>query len=566
LVWMALRRLAAEEENVSTSRNTIYRTVFVILTALVLLSCSLLSDSSESSSDVAVDQPDVAVEADDSAAGSGSSLVTTLTDVKSAVIQIEAQGTFVDPEFGEYSGAGRGTGFIIDPSGLAVTNNHVVTGAALLKVWIGGDRGKSYNAQIIAVSECSDLALIDIEGGNFPYLDWYSGPIQVGLEIYAAGFPLGDPEYTLTKGIVSKEKADGESSWASVNHVIEHDATINPGNSGGPLVSADGQVVGVNYATYAEANQYFAIGQDAAIPVIEQFINGENVDTVGINGIAVQSDDGTFAGIWVSSIKSGSAADEAGLEAGDLITSLESLPLAADGTMSTYCDIIRTQGDENTLAVEVLRFPTQELLEGQINGRALSVVGSGPMVNDPPPESNITTGDTPQTGDGSGYMEIYDYSDALVISVPETWNDMESFDWEDTWELGNGTLFDFFAADLVAAPSLDDFYDWTGPGVDFSASRQWGNIGGYLQLLDGTEHWYSDDCVKDERDEYEDEAYEGAYDWWICDYVDIVVIAVRPIADPTAYLALIQVNLQTEVDFDALEEITATFDVINSLP
>jgi len=551
---------------VSTSRNTIYRTVFVILTALVLLSCSLLSDSSESSSDVAVDQPDVAVEADDSAAGSGSSLVTTLTDVKSAVIQIEAQGTFVDPEFGEYSGAGRGTGFIIDPSGLAVTNNHVVTGAALLKVWIGGDRGKSYNAQIIAVSECSDLALIDIEGGNFPYLDWYSGPIQVGLEIYAAGFPLGDPEYTLTKGIVSKEKADGESSWASVNHVIEHDATINPGNSGGPLVSADGQVVGVNYATYAEANQYFAIGQDAAIPVIEQFINGENVDTVGINGIAVQSDDGTLAGIWVSSIKSGSAADEAGLEAGDLITSLESLPLAADGTMSTYCDIIRTQGDENTLAVEVLRFPTQELLEGQINGRALSIVGSGPMVNDPPPESNITTGDTPQTGDGSGYMEIYDYSDALVISVPETWNDMESFDWEDTWELGNGTLFDFFAADLVAAPSLDDFYDWTGPGVDFSASRQWGNIGGYLQLLDGTEHWYSDDCVKDERDEYEDEAYEGAYDWWICDYVDIVVIAVRPIADPTAYLALIQVNLQTEVDFDALEEITATFDVINSLP
>lgn len=551
----------------STSRNTIYRTIFVILTALVFLSCSLSSDSSESSSDAAADQPDAAVEADDSAAGSESSLVTSLADVKSAVIQIEAQGTFVDPEFGEYSGAGRGTGFIIDPSGLAVTNNHVVTGAALLKVWIGGDTGKSYNAQIIAVSECSDLALIDIEGGNFPYLDWYSDPIQVGLEIYAAGFPLGDPEYTLTKGIVSKEKADGESSWASVNHVIEHDATINPGNSGGPLVSADGQVVGVNYATYAEANQYFAIGQEAAIPVIEQFKNGENVDTVGINGMAVQSDDGTLAGIWVSSIKSGSAADEAGLEAGDLITSLESLPLAADGTMSAYCDIIRTQGDENTLAVEVLRFPTQELLEGQINGRALSVVGSGPMVNDPPPEKDDdTTADIPQTGDGTGYMEIYDYSDALVMSVPETWNDMESFDWENSWELGNGSLLDFVAADLVAAPSLDDFYDWTGPGVDFSASRQWGDIGGYLQLLDGTEHWYIDDCEKDERSEYEDEAFEGAYDWWICEYVDIVVIAVRPIVDPTAYLALIQVNMQTEVDFDALDEITATFDVINSLP
>ncbi|MCJ7716492.1 MAG: trypsin-like peptidase domain-containing protein [Anaerolineales bacterium] len=548
----------------STSRTTLYRTIFAILTALVLLSCSLTSDSPEPSTDVSVDEPDVAVVADDAA--TGSTLVTSLTEVKTAVIQIEAQGTFVDPEFGEYSGAGRGTGFIIDPSGLAVTNNHVVTGAALLKVWISGDTGKSYNAQIIAVSECSDLALIDIEGENFPYLEWYSGPIQVGLEVYAAGFPLGDPEYTLTKGIVSKERADGESSWASVNHVIEHDATINPGNSGGPLVSVDGKVVGVNYATYAEANQYFAIGQDAAVPVIEQFKNNENVDTVGINGIAVQSDDGTLAGIWVSSIKSGSAADEAGLEAGDLITSLESLPLAADGTMSAYCDIIRTQGDENTLAVEVLRFDTQELLEGQINGRALAVVGSGPLVNNPPPDKNDSSADTPQTGDGTGYMEIYDYSDVLVLSVPEYWDDMESFDWENTWELANGTLIDFVAADLVAAPSLDDFYDWTGPGVDFSASRHWGDIGGYLQLLDGTEHWYIDDCEKDERGDYEDEAFEGAYDWWICDFVDIVVIAVRPIADPTAYLALVQINVQTEADLDALEEITATFDVINSLP
>jgi len=282
--------------------------------------------------------------------------------------------------------------------------------------------------------------------------------------------------------------------------------------------------------------------------------------------MAVQSDDGTLAGIWVSSIKSGSAADEAGLEAGDLITSLESLPLAADGTMSAYCDIIRTQGDENTLAVEVLRFPTQELLEGQINGRALVVVSSGPVVNDPPPASGDTTADTPPTGGDSGYMEIYDYSDALVMSVPETWNDMESFDWENTWELGNGSMLDFVAADLVAAPSLDDFYDWTGPGVDFSASRQWGDIGGYLQLLDGTEFWYIDDCEKDERGDYEDEAFEGAYDWWICEYVDIVVIAVRPIADPTAYLALIQINLQTSEVFLFKENSVLTFQNFSDAP
>ena len=128
----------------------------------------------------------------------------------------------------------------------------------------------------------------------------------------------------------------------------------------------------------------------------------------------------------------------------------------------------------NTLAVEVLRFPTQELLEGQINGRALVVVDSGSVVNDPPPEKDDdTTADTPQTGDGSGYMEIYDYSDALVMSVPETWNDIESFDWENTWELGNGSLLDFVAADLIAAPSLDDFYDFIYGFCGASAFMPW---------------------------------------------------------------------------------------------
>ena len=151
-----------------------------------------------------------------------SGAVTSYQDARGAVIQIEAQGTFVDPEWGEYSGAGRGSGFIIDPSGIAVTNNHVVTGAAKLQVWIGGDTSKSYNARVLGVSECSDLAIIDIDGDGFPYLEWYDAPVQVGLDVYTAGFPLGDPEYTLTKGIVSKENADGETTWASVETVIMH--------------------------------------------------------------------------------------------------------------------------------------------------------------------------------------------------------------------------------------------------------------------------------------------------------------------------------------------------------
>ena len=139
--------------------------------------------------------------------------VTSLEDVKSATVQIEAQGTFVDPEFGlQLNAAGRGSGFIIDESGIAVTNNHVVTGAAFLQVWVGGE-SEPRNATILGVSECSDLAIIDIEGDGYPYLEWYDGTITPGLDVYAAGFPLGDPEFTLTRGIVSKERASGETSW-----------------------------------------------------------------------------------------------------------------------------------------------------------------------------------------------------------------------------------------------------------------------------------------------------------------------------------------------------------------
>ena len=361
-------------------------------------------------------------------------LVTTLADVKSAVVQIEAQGTFVDPEFGAYSGAGLGSGFIIDPSGLAITNNHVVTGAALVNVWIGGDTTKTYNAQILAVSECSDLALIDIEGDGFPYLEWYPDPITVGLEVYAAGYPLGDPEFTLTKGIISKENADGESTWSSVNQVVEHDATINPGNSGGPLLTSTGQVVGVNYATYSAANQYFAIGRDVTQPIIDQFKTGDDVDSLGINGMAVMSDDGTLTGIWVSSVESGSPADQAGVLPGDLITSLEGLVLAADGSMATYCDIIRTQGDENTLGMEVIRFQTNELLEGQFNGRALAysgtLSGAGPAAN--ANNTGGSTGGSPAVGSaniledfGDGFMAVTDDDYYLYMEVPTSWNQID---------------------------------------------------------------------------------------------------------------------------------------------
>jgi serine protease Do len=242
--------------------------------------------------------------------------VTTLQDVRRATIQIEAQGSFIDPEVGALVNvAGRGSGFIIDPSVIAVTNNHVVTGAAVLRVFVAGE-DRARNARVLGASECADLAVITIEGDDFPYLEWHEGPIGVGLDDYAAGFPLGDPENTLTRGVVSKERALAVTEYFGVDGTIEHDARINPGNSGGPLVSSDGRIVAVNFATSPRFNQHFAIGRDHAIPLIEQMEAGHDVYSIGINGAAV-TDGQSISGVWVSSVKSGSPADRAGVQPDD---------------------------------------------------------------------------------------------------------------------------------------------------------------------------------------------------------------------------------------------------------
>jgi hypothetical protein len=254
------------------------------------------------------------------------------------------------------------------------------------------------NARVLGVSECSDLAVIDIEGDGLPYLDWFQGPIEVGTDIYIAGFPLGDPEYTLTKGIISKAKTGGETSWASVESVLEYDAQSNPGNSGGPVVTPDGKVVAVHYAGNSSTRQAFGISRDAAMDVVEQLRSGENVDSIGVNGQAVSNDDGSLTGIWVSSVQSGSQADKAGVKPGDIITNMENLVLATDGSMSQYCDILRSHEPGDTLSLEVLRWADNQLLEGQLNGRELTVTVQGDNSN-----SNDNTNDSGDTsGDASG--------------------------------------------------------------------------------------------------------------------------------------------------------------------
>ena len=477
---------------------------------------------------------------------------SSFQDAIDATIQIEAQGSFEDPEFGtQLNVAGRGSGFIIDPSGIAVTNNHVVTGAAFLQVYVQG-HDRPLNAKVLGVSECSDLAVIDIEGAGYPFLEWGTTNPKIGTEVYALGYPLGDPQPTLTRGVISKERTSGETNWASINNVLEHDATINPGNSGGPLVTSDGKVVGVNYRGRSQTSQYYAISAKDAIPIVEQLRAGTDLDSIGINGEAVITDDGT-PGIWVSSVKSGSPADKVGIKAGDIITRLEGLLLALDGTMADYCDILRSRNATDAMNVEVLRFATQEYLEGQLNGPKLETSFSFAQT--------VAIPDSPSSGDITTYQDYVGITDdygAIYVEVPAEWWDVDGSNWVDD----DGTIL---GSSLYASTSIDSFNsDFSTPGMQILASDQFGDTQMY-ELLDLVD--FTNSCDYGGRFDYEDPVYTGQYDL----YSDcagqgsvIIVLAVEPAEKD--YTVLLLVQAVTEADLDALDHILNTFIVIGDLP
>ncbi len=474
--------------------------------------------------------------------------VTTLDGVRDAVVRIVAEGSFVDPEVGlQLNAAGSGSGFIIDESGLAVTNNHVVTGAALLQVYRAGS-DEPLNARVLGASECSDLALIDIEGDGFPYLQWHEGELKVGIDAFAAGFPLGDPEFTLTRGIISKAQADGETSWASVDHVIEHDATINPGNSGGPLVDADGRVLGVNYAGASSTNQYFAIARDQVLPVIDAIQSGGDIDTLGINGEAVVSEADGISGIWVASVQSGSPADDVGILAGDIVTRLEGLLLATDGTMADYCDILRSHGPDDVLAVEVLRYDTGEVLEGRINGSPLETsfsfreelageVGDG------------SAGGTGGTGDYTDYVTVTDDSGVISVDVPAEWSDVD------------GRAFEGVGPSVAASPDVQSFYDgFTVPGVEVTATKNFAPDE-LLDVLGILTDGLPCDVVGDPQD-YSDPLYTGLFQV-IEDCggtaTDLLYVVAAP--EEGDFLVIVVIQVVTDADLAALDRILETFVV-----
>jgi serine protease Do len=217
---------------------------------------------------------------------------------------------------------GVGTGTIIDAKGFILTNNHVVENAKSIKVILYNE--KSYDAIRVARDPLTDLAVVQIS----PDVDLQvaefgsSKDLQVGESVVAVGNALaleGGP--TVTAGIVSYIGRSIVVSGDVILHdLIQTDAAINPGNSGGPLLNLEGQLVGINTATAANAqNIGFAIEILPAIPVIEQLIRAGHITRAYLGVELYQLDNG----IGVIKVDAGGPAESAGLKPGDIITSID---------------------------------------------------------------------------------------------------------------------------------------------------------------------------------------------------------------------------------------------------
>jgi len=261
--------------------------------------------------------------------------------------------------FRVYPAEGTGSGFIINPEGEILTNNHVVSGTAQLTVTL--EDKKVYKAKVLGTDPRNDLALIKIGAGRkLPSLHLGdSDHLVVGQKVLAIGNPF-QFQGTLTTGIVSSlDRTIQTEESRRLEGMIQTDAAINPGNSGGPLLDSRGNVIGINTAIYGQQG---SIGIGFAMPIarakvmLEEFQAHGRISraTLGVSTVYVAGDlaEGlqlpAEGGLLIQSVERNSAAEEAGLRGpnrvvivgnyqlgigGDLITAAEGQPIESSETL-----------------------------------------------------------------------------------------------------------------------------------------------------------------------------------------------------------------------------------------
>jgi serine protease Do len=238
------------------------------------------------------------------------------------------------PQQGPSAERSLGSGVIVDKKGYILTNNHVVDQATKVQVSFDGDT-TMYTAKVIGVDEETDLAVVKIDvGHDLPTAKLgNSDGVQVGDWALAIGNPFGFLQGSVTAGIISAK--DRGNVGQQFQRFIQTDAAINPGNSGGPLVNMAGQVIGINTAiiTGGRGNEGvgFALPSNTAIGVYNQLVANGKVTrgSIGVSFTETQGNNpivlkelGAPYGIVLQRVEPGSPAEKAGLQSGDVITSV----------------------------------------------------------------------------------------------------------------------------------------------------------------------------------------------------------------------------------------------------
>ena len=309
--------------------------------------------------------------------------------VQEVEVQSDPFGDFFDP-FGMFGQRGQGqnqkrkvqtpkkegagSGVIISSDGYIVTNNHVVEGADELTITLNDNR--EYSARIIGTDKTTDLALIKVNAKDLPAITIVSSDdIKVGEWVLAIGHPF-NLRATVTAGIVSaKARSLGANG---VEAFIQTDAAINAGNSGGALVNVKGELVGINAMLYSQTGNFtgygFAIPTTIMNKVVDDLKQYGQVQRglLGIQGTDVRRyldeqksqqnevDLGTNDGIYVVKVAEGTAAEDAGIEDGDVITSIEGQKVTK---MAELQEILATKRPGDKVKVTLLHKKKSKTVE-----------------------------------------------------------------------------------------------------------------------------------------------------------------------------------------------------------
>lgn len=265
---------------------------------------------------------------------SGDKTALSTTEIASkvgpATVSILAEVSYGSVDGMAQTAEASGSGFIISADGYIVTNNHVIDGASAVQVVVAGEEDP-IDAVIIGTDSTTDIAVLKIDRADLPFVTLGdSDSLQVGELAVAIGNPFGELAGSVTVGVISALDREISINNSSYN-LLQTDASINSGNSGGPLVNSYGEVIGVTNAKVSVGEGLgFAIPINDVKTVIEDLVNNGYVTGRPVLGIGVVTVDQTTAdqygwpvGAYIRQVDAGSAADKAGLQVSDIITSID---------------------------------------------------------------------------------------------------------------------------------------------------------------------------------------------------------------------------------------------------